>query len=1615
MKFRDLLNLNQDGLLPNRERVYKRIMKRRARPARIAAFVMSSCAVLTIGVFLGISMLGRAVEQEVPIVTGAVNIINSIEAIAKTGLGVKTTTALEIKTSEEVELKELKARLAVSPEAKFNLKKTGTCAYELRFEDALQENTLYNVEAIYNGKAVHRWAFQTESVFKVTNATPEGEHYVNTDSAVEVTFSHADVSGFEEAFQIVPKIEGSFEHYGRTWAFVPSKPFDACKLYTVTIKKEVAGPGGIALDEDYRFSFTTVPEGSYAYLIYQQNEAADTFLVNESPIASICYNQADVSTASVKVYSLANSKAYIDAYKSYVRNGEVSPEIMALADREYLQFEATPAVTTNYNNIYEQAAFINYPEALPLGYYFAEIQIGGYKVYQLLESTTLSLYTITTNGDYSVWVNDTESGEPIPDRKVTLDGFRDAKTNSVGVATFKGAEEALEQRVLTVENGAYPYVAFLNGGATDEELNQKNAYYSYITTGSNLYRATDTAEIFGVVLPRKAKTKIPDKVTLRCDSIGVEMQVEVAKNGTFTAELPLNNTAATYGNVDLLIGKTYLTGTYFNVADYELPLYQVEVTTERLAYTIGEEVRYTAQVTYMDGTPAGGIPLSSSVYNLAGTTDEDGCLTGSFYAEKQNEGYYADTNGPEIQSVEFSVDNGTDGYYGSSAAFMVFDSKYFLKAAYEDGTLTVNANQIDFNLADQLDRDRVYSNGYSEENFKGAVATLNLTGELHEITYEKKPLATTYDAINKKVVYSWKYEEKDTLIRNFDLSVTEGAATLELPERSDEGHRYYVVLHSDAGTIRCDLSDYNYYGDYRYTYNLNADKFVADIGEAVELSVLDGRNNETINGGSVLYTAVSGEVVDNFHGSSGRYTMKFKKEYAPDVMIYGAYFDGRHIYDLGCQLIDYDLEKSRLYIEMEKDKPQYSPGDKVTLQFKVTDGQGKPVQTALNLSVLDRALYLLTGDFSDPLYELYGSRCFGSEVYTTTSHREFMPGGQQYGEGGGGGEISRGDFEDAPYFETVETNKNGEATVQFTLPDSITEWKVVARAVSEDIQAGMDVFELRSTQNYFAQASMSETIKTTDDLTIAVKADGLQASRDEKNYFTIGITDRDGNEIKTLEGSAEKGKYVYLNFGKLREGVYTAYIQAENGALKDGVIKSFQVESTQSSVWIHDQIMVDRGLELKLKPARGNVTLTMVDVERAFWQQVIGKLKSHAGNRVDQVLGQYLANEFYSSGVWMNKETLDYSLLRSYMDNEGVKLFTDRDVSDLRVSAKMAAVAPDFFDREVLKNSFEWYLNDRYAAKIDVLVSYFGLAALGEPVLNDLQLIYSTETKLSPEENAYLALGFAYAGDYNTARYIFDTRLKSYLVESDGTVYAAIDESVEEDLTGCLTLLSNRLSLEYSKGLISYIVDTDTEYTLLNLELISYLNDHVTELNGENKVTVTTGDGRNETYTYSKMGELILNLSPAQASDLRIVNLVGESSLSYAYSGTVRNLQEVGVVSGSIGVEIPSEVDLGGMAQILLDVSIPEGYDLPMMDLTLPSGLRFESGMLYAGEWECNITPALDQKRINIPLVTGDNTISIWIRGALPGEYELEPIVVTNAENHSYITTDSVRISVVGT
>jgi len=1609
MNLKELLNLDRAEMLPDAQRVCKQVSKRRGRKVRAVAFSLSACAVLVLVAVSLLTIWLRPQDPQNVILTESANIIQSIEPTRTGAAGMNLNSDLKVTTTKNVPPAELKARLIITPEQDFSVKKIGTQTYELRFEEDFSANALYTVTAMYEEHPVYRWAFQTETAFCVTGAYPANEKNVGLETPVEITFSHAAVTGFESAFSIMPQVQGTFEHYGRTWAFVPSEPLDEATLYTVTLQKGINGPDGTNLEEDYTFSFTTAAVDSYAYLLYRQNEAADTYLVNESPMAMVIYNETTIADASVKVYRLDDAKSYTDACRTYVKSGVVSPDIMKLAgETPHQQFTVRPALLKDFNGIYDHAAAIHYPEALPEGYYFAEITVGGRRLYQLLQSTTYSVYTISVDGQHTVWVNDPMEGTAMKNVPVKLEGYKDQTTDKQGLATFAGDVEQAAGRALLVGEGEYPYITFLNGDCADPTLAETGKYFTYISTNSRLFRNNDTVGLFGVILPRKADVKTPSKATLEWDFGTETYSVDLDKNGSFTLELPLANTARTSGGIRLMVGDICLDECYIDIADYELPKYYVNLESDRLAYLEGDTVQLTAYVTYMDGTPAPGIPLTIGE-EVSGITDQAGTFTATVTAEGYNSTYYTDMLTPQVKWANCTLEDGTDAYYGDDTSYLVVTAPYLLGATYKDGSLTVTAHQINLTKTDQLDPDGLYSNE-TVELLRGAGADVALMGDLHKITYQKVQDGTTYDPINKKVLYSWKYEEQDEWVRTFEFSTEQGKASVDLPEKSNENTNYYVDIYlpDGSGTIQVYLTDRLYFNGGSRSYNLSTDRSTAKVGEQVELLVRDGVDNQAINSGSVLYTVVSERIADVFQSESSRLSIEFKKEYAPDICIYGAYFDGTHVYSLGFEYVTYDQSESVLTVQMEKDQLQYRPGDEVQLTFTVTDQEGDPVRSVLNIGVMDRALYLIGGgNLETPADGLFRHRSFSSTVYTTLSHREYDLPDYGFGEGGGDGESTRSDFEDTPYFDTVETDRNGKATVTFTLPDSITQWKVLARAVTTDVQWASEMFDLVATQGYFASVVMPETIKPTDDLAVGIKGDGIKADANATCEFTVGLTDRDGNQLQTLTATALKSQYAYLNFGTLEEGVYTLYIQSTCGALQDSLIRTLRVEQSQGTLWVHHQQAVGDGATLSLVPRKGTVTLTVVDEQKAFWQQAMARLHS-GGDRVDQVLGRYLADRYYADGSFMNPETMDNAIILNYLNYDGIRLFSHSANGDLRLSAKLAAVAPEFCDTEILKGAFTQYLNNRYAARVDTVISYFGLAALGEPVLADLQNLCMTVTDFTAEECGYLALALAYCGDYDTAGYLFENHLKPLLTQENGLVYAP-----EEDLTGCCALLANRLNLEVSEGLIQYIVATDTETTLLHLELISYLRDHMVETVGENTVTISLGDGSNQTYRYDKTGSLVLFLDQKQAENIRVMNGNGNSYVSYAYMGNAADLAGLNTPTAFAGTEIPDSVLRGDLTTIQLYAVIPADFEGAMLDCTLPAGLRLVSGTVSWDKGSYEIGSSYNARQISTSLPTGTCTITLQVRGALPGRYVMEPITVTHTADPRHIATEETVFTVV--
>lgn len=1477
MKLIEILKMGQESVFPNRERILKKVLNHKKK--MVAIWIVIAAIVVGIGSAAAVvGFLSSHQPQKEIIVGGSMNIIESIEGKECSMMNFPIDSSLLIKTNEDVSAKEMKARIKLEPKGEFSVRKMGDCRYTISFQ-GLSENTLYNLAAVYNGTVVYRWAFQTQNPFCVLNASPASEGKVSADSPIEITFSHSDVSGFEDAFSISPKVEGAFEHYGRTWGFIPSAPLKKSTLYTVTLADTVKGPDGATLGKEYSFTFHTEDGGAYAYLLYRDIDLSDTFLVNEQPVAAVAYENINVSSAKVQVYALKDSESYINAYKKYVKSGTVSNGIMELADHKHSEFESTPILVDGYNNI-PHAAFIHYPEALPQGYYFAKIELGGRTLYQLLQSTNLSVYTLTANGDHVVWVNDGNSGNPLSDIQLNLEGFPSTKTSSKGLAILKNTAETLDKRFLVVENGAFPYVTVLNGEGTDSKIEQQNHYYTYLTTDSAVYRSGETIGIFGAVLPRIQGVGRAEDLTLEASFLEEPIPLKLDQNGAFTAKITLPATVQSDGEMKLMMGSIHIDSAYFPIDNQDSSPYRLMLSTDRKAYKAGDSVGFNAQLTHSDGTPAAGVSLSNGD-DIIGVTDENGNFSSTLVAElDKNVGNYS------VRRLFLKVDK-ADVY--ADVAYLVFANDYIIESEYNNGKLSVALFEANLNAAEKWSEDALLRETFDPSFLKGKAINGEVLAELHEVFYKQEVAGSTYDVSNKRAEDVYRYTEQDSCLRKFDLLCNEGIAALALDERSDTKTKYYVNLYIKGSNQILDQiyleqgTDFDYLNESTYDILIEQDEYRID--ENVVLRVRDNRDRELINSGSVVYIAISGGVLDVYQSDSPIVTFPFKKDYAPQVVVFGAYFDGKHIYSLGRESLLYHQPDSSLKIEIESDQEEYKAGEKPILNFRVLDMDGNPVEATLNVSLMDRNLYLANHNATDPLYDFYAISPHYDLAYTTESHRDFREIKQKYlYEGFEGVNVLDCEYEPSPYFETVSTNSRGEVSITVELPDCSTHWKVVARAVSPEAQGGICFYDLPTAQGFYTNVAVPENLKRDEDCVIALRAEGSYLSEDASCYFKVGITDRDGSQIKTLETTSQKGVYANLNFGKLSAGLYTAYVHASSGNFAHSVIKSFQVGANDDAIRIHGFYASD-GSDLLLSPVKGEATLAITDESFDFWLQGLSHLVDSKGNRVDQTLAAALIEKMQENGSWSDKDGLDVSAISDFLGMDGIKLKKDAEHGDLRLSASFAAVAPEFCNSELLADYFEQYLNNRYASKADRIIACMGLSALGKPVLTDLQSIYISGSDFTAEEWIYMALGFAYGGDYTTAEYIVDQQIKGYLMGDDEMRYVSVDGEAQNELSGAFSILSGRLSLQYSESVLRYLMKNHEENPLLNLGLIAYLNDYIPNISGENKIALSTSDGQVANYRYQKYRPLILNIDQKLTEKIRISDAEGNSSIHYLYYG----------------------------------------------------------------------------------------------------------------------------------
>ena len=1603
----------------------------------------------------------------------------TVTAEKDTAAGVETDSGFIIRSSRAISADAIAPKLSVTPAVEYTLTQRSANELYVRTLGALEAETVYNIRVAENSyEPPQSWAFQTKNSFRVTGAFPADKgRYVPVDSGIELYFSQA-VGDISRLVTITPALAGRFSPFdNKTIVFIPTERMAYDTTYTVTLAADIRGVSGDTLPEDYTFSFRTESgPDKYNYPLYPYDGLAETFTCAD-PIMIKLYAYVEYADheVNVEIYRYPNPDAYMEALKRGDQEDSVSlptdalERIAAYSDRLLMN-----------RDVYWNTAFLPLRENPGPGWYLVDIRTppgntgtSGKRAQKLMQITDITVYTQAFKNQMLFWLNDAENGQPIAGARVRVEG-REALSDRDGLALISipssetdADSSSYSNKEIRIQHDGRQFGGYLPF-IRESETPLEKLYYSYVYTDRAVYQPDDTVRFWGVIMPRASGARRPESVTLDWSEGGVYpdgLTFDVLANGTFQGELKLEKHISGWERVPVNLGGKELTSMSFTVMEYVKPVYTADISLDKTYYRKNDKITALASANFYDGTPAAGLSLSLSAYQYSAgtqskqvTTDQNGRGKAVFSIEKSSswmplyysiDGY---TSGAEDQSV----------YFHQSA--LVFPNDYMLRSdtrETEEGfILDLWGYHIDFS---KVDSGEYAKNDNDTRILRGESASMQGNATLHKVEYVKRKTGEFYDFINKVVIDRYTYDRIETVAETFPIQMEEGVFASAPFDYPKEDHVYYYfeisVSCPDGSTLRescyprwrnayyndsgqqfvryifkqnraqdVNYRSSGYFDDYSYYYWYY---YSGDYGLSERISMrLSDQDDRDVSRGRLLYTVMGKELLSYATTDSYTFELDFKPEYAPNAMIAGAYFDGRHVFSVSGSGIEYRADDRKLDISVSPDKERYRPGEEVVLRLQVKDQRGGGQVANYLLSVADEAAFAVMDQNANPLGGIYRSYYINYRQYASYIQPYEI---NYWGECGEGDSNNvRRNFVDTVAFISGQTDAAGAATLRFKLADNITSWRLTSIAFYEsDVDglnmphAGKNVSNIESGLPFFLNQVMNEKYLAGDSVGLSLRCAGNAIKTDREVEYEAIVSDAVNDTIiSEIKANDLAGNYCLIDFGALAAGRYKVLTRAKSGDYSDAVEKGIEVvdslllTSRYSGGDLRDGVSVS--------PKRFPVGIVFYDVENRLLYDILYKMLYTPGKRADQAIVRALAgrrlNQIDPENAYPDTLDVDGEELQYWRD--GLRLFPYAETDPL-LSAKAAAAAPELLNQSALADYFTRVLLADNHTPLDHAAAYMGLGALKKPVLLDLRRYFSETLEnedSSLEEKLYLATGLALLGDTNAASDWYTKEIHGLLTREGNTLLYRKSGAAHEDykLTSAISMLASLINHPDHQQLLLYLTTHRSATYLPLLELAIYTSRYSPKPDSPAAFSYQL-DGKTIRKTFDKSRSLYLELGKKQLAEARFEVLEGDVGYGLYYFGGFDEAEKTLPQGVSFSQDVSaSSVKLGDKVLfttvISFDGSAPVGHY--HLSETVPSGFRYTgvADYQYNSDWyyrkgeggmlDFYIFPRRGDRNasdFNEPYMPGSVTITYEARAVLPGTYIIEaPAIQYSGDNTLY-------------
>ncbi len=843
------------------------------------------------------------------------------------------------------------------------------------------------------------------------------------------------------------------------------------------------------------------------------------------------------------------------------------------------------------------------------GLYLVEAILGEHRATTMVFVSASVAITKVSSDQMLVWVAARGDGKPVSSANVVwTDGvgvLKSGATDANGLSVF--SRDAPEKTYVFGEDPA--------GGVFVSE----NYYYDSEIYNTRLYAVTDRPlyrpgdEVFVKFLGRELRsareTRAAAPATLEIavyDPSGFPVATQKAQfasdaGASTSFRLPENASAGGYELRFNYKGDAY--GAAFRVAEYVKPHFEIGLVTEKRDYKTGDAVSGKLQLSYPDGKPVVNARVELGVRAQRLTMIEgDLGYSGQFPLKLANTTLVTDSSG----AAAFSLPAATE------------PSRYILTALATDGA----AYRVRTTKEILVERSAGVYALRAERAFSAPKESVRFA--IRAIRDDGAPPAT-WESIrleNRKRA-AGNLSSKDALVVTFDEP---GSYTVQL--RDSNGNILGAASHwvSGPGVTAPQGTIDIVFDKAQYKPGETASALIT-FPQPVEHALVT-LERDRVEKSALLAAGDAWIKPSRVTPTQWRVAVPVSDQHAPNITLSVATVQSG---EYAFQNQGIRVEQPKIELRVKSDKATYAPGDKVRLELLALAG-GKPAPNArLAVSVVDEMIYVLQPEIAPDIFDFfYHPRRNNVRTSASLSFIGYDLARPRTGNAAPTRRQAperavkilerprREDRDTALWQPDVVVDKDGRAVLEFTMPDSLTRWRVTARAMDADGLVGQAVSFVKSDKALYAKWTSPTWLRASDapQASVALFNQGLEVAIAELTLKGAGLS-------KTERLSLKPGANFHRVPLAVASGDATVSLSlAVGGRTVDALTVPLKVVPVN---WTSTRTaLVAPDAPLSLPPDAANVRVRFADSSGAHFRRMLDDLIDYPYGCVEQTASRLI-------------------------------------------------------------------------------------------------------------------------------------------------------------------------------------------------------------------------------------------------------------------------------------------------------------------------------------------------------------------------------------------------------